>query len=382
MKRFRILSCLALVLLLTLSMTASAVAAPQFVGDDDGSLSGEYDATVFLAGESPSSSADVKGLLFAAGNSVTSAGSGEYLFAAGNMVTVSGSIARDGFIAGNSISFTGSCARDLAIAGNALDIRGSVERDLAAYGRSVVLGGHIGGDVYLAAEEITVTDDAEIEGTLRYNSNAKISAPGEILSEAEPYESSSVSADSADSAVSEASSFSPLTRVKGKLFTFVGLLLIAYFLLWLTPLWETLDRNYAGRGFGAYAAAYGIGFAVLAGLPLACIILMITGVGLRPAFLLLLLYVAALIASPIFLAFFLGSLLWRKAFRQKNNYWLELAVGILCWTVLTALPAIPILLRLISVPLGLGVLARLLGRKKAVRSDVPALPDAATDPLN
>ena len=92
-------------------------------------------------------------------------------------VTLSGTVENDAFIAGNSVSFTGDCARDLAAAGNTVDIRGNIERDLAAGGRSVVIGGHVGGDVVLAAEEITITDDAEIGGTVRYNSSAKISAP-------------------------------------------------------------------------------------------------------------------------------------------------------------------------------------------------------------
>ena len=42
-----------------------------------------------------------------------------------------------------------------------------------------------------------------------------------------------------------------------------GVLLLAFVLLWLTPLWETVDRKYYGAPFGRYAKAFGIGFGTL-----------------------------------------------------------------------------------------------------------------------
>ena len=138
--------------------------------------------------ENPNSAADVKGILFEAGNTVTSAGFSEYAFVAGNTVSFAGENSGDAFVGGNAVSFSGSCGRDLAIAGNSVDIRGSVGRDLLAGGRSVSISGHVGGDVTLAAEEIRITDDAEIEGILRYNSSAKISAPADLLAGAVVYE--------------------------------------------------------------------------------------------------------------------------------------------------------------------------------------------------
>ena len=56
--------------------------------------------------------------------------------------------------------------------------------------------------------------------------------------------------------------------------------------------------------------AFGIGFAVLAGVPLAAILLFISNVGVRLALIVLFLYAAAIIAAPVFLGFFLGALLW------------------------------------------------------------------------
>ena len=222
---------------------------------------------------------------------MTSAGFSEYAFVAGNTVSFAGENSGDAFVGGNAVSFSGSCGRDLAIAGNSVDIRGSVGRDL------------------LAAEEIRITDDAEIEGILRYNSSAKISAPADLLAGAVVYEDNQDSQglqsilgtqdasgtqnatdaqdaqdgqdaqDAQDTQDAQNSSedsganvpapeapkpkSSPvLAKLKSTVFKLIGLLLIAYFFLWLTPLWEKVDADYTGKPFGTYAKAFGIGLAV------------------------------------------------------------------------------------------------------------------------
>ena len=371
MKTYRSLACLLLVLLLTLSLAPAAFAEVVF-SEETQSLSGEIDATAFLAGASPVSTADVKGILFEAGNTVSVGGSSEYAFVAGNMVSLSGSILRDAFVAGNSLSISGDCGRDMVAVAETLEVRGAIGRDLTAAGRSVVISGHVGGDVLLSAEQITVTDDAEIEGTLHYNASAAISAPDEILSRAEVY--AEAHEDNGEAAAqAQPKSPSILSIARSCLFRFAGLLIIAYFLLWVTPLWEKLDADYTGKSFGSYAKTAGIGFAVLAGLPLAAIILMITGVGLRAAFVLLPVYMAALLAAPVFLGFFVGALLWRKALKKTRNYWAELAIGLLVWAVLAAVPYVSAVLKLVSIVLGLGVFTRLLGKKKAA---APVLPES------
>ena len=130
-----------------------------------------------------------------------------------------------------------------------------------------------------------------------------------------------------------------------------------------------MDTVYAGAGFGKYAAAFGIGLLVLLVLPIIAILLMITGIGLRPAFFLLFVYGAALIASPVFLGFVLGSLLWRRAFKRPCNYWAELAIGILVLRLVMLLPYASLVFGVVSTAFGVGTLTQLLGKK---RSSLPA----------
>ena len=58
--------------------------------------------------------------------------------------------------------------------------------------------------------------------------------------------------------------------------SYLGAAAVAFALLWLTPMWEKLDSKYYGAACGDYARAFGIGFAVLAVLPVAAVLLMIT----------------------------------------------------------------------------------------------------------
>lgn len=417
MKQRKKLLCLLLVLLLAVSLAPAAFAEFIFSGDEQ-NIVGEYDSTVFLAGENPNNAADVKGILFEAGNTVTSAGFSEYAFVAGNTVSFAGENSGDAFVGGNAVSFSGSCGRDLAIAGNSVDIRGSVGRDLLAGGRSVSISGHVGGDVTLAAEEIRISDNAEIEGILRYNSSAKISAPADLLAAAVVYEDNQGSQDiqsilgtqdapatqdaqdaqdaqnvqdtqdaqnsSEDSGANVPAPEAPkpksspvLAKLKSTVFKLIGLLLIAYFFLWLTPLWEKVDADYTGKPFGTYAKAFGIGLAVLAALPLASIILFVSGVGVRPALVLIFVVVAVLIAAPVFLGFFLGVLLWRKALKKDRNYWAELAIGLVCWAILAAVPGIRVAVKMVAGCLGVGVPACMLGKKKTAAP--PAVQAAAVE---
>ena len=370
MKRSRFALCLTLLLILLLSLSPMAFAETTVVGSD-ASASGTEDGSVFLAGQSAGSTAEVRGILFSLGNSVSAGGSYEYAMLAGNDVNVSGACENDAFLAGRSVSASGSTARDLYAAGQIVRVSGEVGRDFYAAANTVVIGADIGGNVYLSAENINIDDGVTIGGRLRYNSNAKISAPQSVLANAETYEAKT-SEPKAEVEVPKAPTL--MSRVKDKVFSYVGLLLVGFGLLWLTPLWEALDARYTGVPFGRYARAFGIGFAVLAGLPIAAILLMITGFGVRPAFVLLLVYTTVLTIAPLFISFFVGVLLWRTAFKQKANYWIELPVGLLVWRILTLIPGVKFAVGLVSAPLALGVVTLMLGKKKTAKAQPPAEP--------
>lgn len=259
----------------------------------------------------------------------------------------------------------GSVGRDLFAAGSTVEIRGSVERSAYIAAGSVVIDGSIGGDLYLSADKIVISDSAKIGGTVHYGSSAQVSAPKSVLSVAEVYEEIENAPASAHKSVG--------SKALGVVLSYLGAAAVAFALLWLTPMWEKLDSKYYGAAFGDYARAFGIGFAVLAGLPVAAVLLMITHIGLRLAFVLLLVYAAAIVASPVFLSFFIGMLIWRRALRKAPCYFAELPIGLLAWRIVYCVPGLSFITGLVAVPLGLGVLTLLLG--KPPKQSAPALPE-------
>ena len=361
-----------LCLLLALALAVPACAAFEDVFAN-GSADGARDGSLFLSGESVRSGAAVNGVLLAAGRTVGVNGTGAYVMAAGYEVTLGGTVENDAFLAGYSVGVSGTAQRDLFAAGQSITVNGTVGRDLYAAANTVTITGTVGGDMYISAESVVIGDGAKIGGRLHCNAGALRSVPDGIADSAELYDEP----DSGDMGVSVAipdDEPSVGSIVLRKAMSFAGVLLIAFVLLWLTPLWETVDEKYNGAPFGKYAKAFGIGFAVMVGVPLAAILLFISAVGVRLAFIVLFLYAAAFIAAPVFLGFFLGALLWRGAMKKAPCYYAELAIGLLIWRLAACVPGLSFVVGLVAAPLGLGVVTLLLGkgRRSAAAEQLPA----------
>ena len=378
------MKCKKLVSLFLSLLLATALAVPACAAFEDvfadGSADGTRDGSLFLSGETVRSSAAVNGVLLAAGRTVGVNGTGAYVMAAGYEVTLGGTAENDAFLAGYSIGVSGTAQRDVFAAGQSITVNGTVGRDLYAAANTVTITGSVGGDVYISAESVVIGDGAEIGGRLHCNASALRSVPDGIADNAELYDDPASGDVNVNITVSEPSIGSIVLR---KALSFAGVLLLAFVLLWLTPLWETVDRKYYGAPFGRYAKAFGIGFAVLAGVPLAAILLFISNVGVRLALIVLFLYAAAIIAAPVFLGFFLGALLWRGAMKKAPCYYAELAIGILVWRVAASVPGLSFAVGLVSVPLGLGVVTLLLGKgaaKPSPKAEMACEECAASDP--
>ena len=330
---------------------------------------GEVDASVFLAGQNTENNAHIQGLLCSAGYKVNSTGVSEYLIAAGYDIAVGGAAVKDAVLAGCNIEISGNIGRDVYAFGKNISISGTIGRNAKLAADSVSINGTVLGDLDITAGTILISENAVISGKLRYNSDADIVAPEKALQDAEIFESDVTDTEFFEEQPSATDLL--LDAIKGIVFSYVGVLAVAMLLLWLTPLWETVDKKYENASFGKYAAAFGIGFAVLVALPLASVILMVTGFGLRLGFTLLMLYLAAMAVSPVFLSYILGKLLWRKAFKKAVNYPAELAIGVLAWRILASVPLLSFLVGFISIPFGIGVFVLLLGKKKTTAPQIP-----------
>lgn len=355
-------------MLCALTLCASAAG---FYGEN---ASGDHQGSLFVSGYSVTSSANVDGIAFLAGENVLSTGSTEYIAAAARTVTVEGDVEKDAFTAGQILSVKGDVGRDLFAAGQSLDFAGDVGGTVYAAGDTIVIRGNVAGDAFLSAETIVIDGNASIGGRLHYPANAKITADATILSNAIVEEAEPEMEEEAN----KGTGFGD--KVVDKVLLFAGLSVVALVLLWLTPLWETVDSRYTGKPFSKYAVAFGIGFGTLVGAPLAAILLMISRVGMRLACVLLMVYIAALVVSCMFIAFFIGSLLWRKALKKAPKLWAELLIGTAAWTLVSCIPVVSFLAGLVGVPFGLGMVTLLITGAKARKvPEVPELPESTEE---
>lgn len=355
-KNFKRIAAFALALMLLVALGAAAYAD----GGSDSAAS-IYDGSRFVSGQNVSDSDTVEGILAAAGYDVYLAGKSQYTMGAGYNVSAAGDTANDAFLAGYNVTVYGSAARDLFAAGNVVTLDGSVGRNAYLAGNSVLVSGEVGGDLYIDAENVSIADSAVISGKLHIAESAGVAASDKVRAEVEWFESAnSAAAAAASEAAKPATTASKITSW---VISLVGVIVVALVLLWLTPLWETVDARYYGAPFAEYARAFGIGFAVLAGLPVAAVLLLITRVGVRLALVLVFVYAAAIAVAPVFIGFAVGMLLWRGALKKAPCYLAELPIGVLAWRIAASIPGVSFVVGLVCVPLGLGMLTLLLGKK-------------------
>ena len=406
-KKTRAFTCLLLMLILVLTVSPAAFAEVQYYAGDE-NFTGTRDATLFQAGFSPVNSADVKGLLFLAGNEVSVTGSSEYAFIAGNAVMIDGSCLNDAFLGALHLNITGSVGRDLYAAASELTLSGSVGRDVFAIAGTVILDGEIGGNVYLEAGEVQISDSAKIAGTVYCNSEANVTGPAKFVDASGSYDNTPA-ADGASAQATEtaahtaagatastlsvrrdagAQAFAALldaaqaagsttarvtvqqeapslaSRLMPLLKSYVGLLLVAFLLLWRTTLWQKIDKDFSGKKFGFYVGTFFIGVGYLLLLPLICILLIISGFGVRMGLILMLVISALAVAAPVFFGFFLGSFLWCRLLKRERTYWAEMLIGLLIWCLFRFVPSLQFITTLITMPLAVGVFRRLLIKKE------------------
>jgi cytoskeletal protein CcmA (bactofilin family) len=111
------------------------------------------------------------------------------------------------------------------------------------------------------------------------------------------------------------------------------------------------------QAVGSGWRSLGLGFAVLAGVPVAIIIACITLVGIPLGLMLFALYLAAIYLAKIWVGAFLGRMLLKPAENTDRDWLVGLLLGLLILTVIGFIPYVGGLVRLGVVCLGLGAFA-------------------------
>ena len=312
-----------------------------------------YNHSYFEAGNELSVDKNVDGISFIAGNIVKFNGNSTYGALAGENVTINKNIEKDLFAAGNFVTIEkdATIGRDAYLAGTEINIKSNMNGNIFAAGTKVVLDNvEINGNVNLATNELIINGNVKISGKLIINEDAKISGEDKL----------SVISKDVYKSVSKVEIKTTITNILLGLLTviFTGILLAVIF----PKLFTKLDDEFNVGKVSKYSL---YGFVALIAIPILSIVLMGTIVGLTFGFIVLLFYILMLLLAIVFSSYVFGKYIVTKLFKQNDNLYLNIIVGISLFKLISYVPYIGGLIYFISFIYGIGLIINLfLNRNK------------------
>ena len=224
-------------------------------------------------------------------------------------------------------------------------LEGEVNRSVTIYAGNADVSGNVGRELAMAGDNLTVTNTARIGGNLsaevRDLKNVHIADGATITGTRD---------------IQVRVRENRYTRPKFYFFQAVWLaaaMLVGWLGLVLFPSFFQTSTHAVGAGW----RSLGLGFAVLAGVPVAIIVTAITLVGLPASLILLVTYLVAIYLAQIWVGAFLGQILLKPTGVTKSDWLLGLLVGLLILTVVRFIPYLGGLVHFGVVCLGLGAFA-------------------------
>ncbi len=239
----------------------------------------------------------------------------------------------------------GRVGEGIVVGAGDVSLEGEVNRTVTMYAGNADVSGSISRDLTMAGDKLTLTNTARVGGNLsakvRDLKNVHI-ADGATITGARDIRLR----------VRE----NHFTRPKFYFFQAVWLaaaMLVGWLGLVLFPGFFQASTHAVGAGW----RSLGLGFAVLAGVPVAIILTAITLVGLPASLMLLMAYLVAIYLAKVWVGAFLGQMLLKPTGVTKSDWLLGLLVGLLILTVVRFVPYLGGLVHFGVICLGLGAFA-------------------------
>jgi hypothetical protein len=322
----------------------------------------EIKGDLAAAGANVTIAGPVQGYLLAAGSNVNINGSvGNDLWAAGANVTVNAPVADNAMLAGSTVILQpqASVKRDASIAGNSVEVLGTVERNLKLAAAEARLASEIGGSVEAHVRRLKVMPGAVIHGDLKvYSPNPpEISPEAKVLGRVD-YQQEAFER-----------GWSPLNWLGLWAFMFLALLALGAVTIALSKLWANRIVEKITRKPGISLLTGLLGLILV---PLVCLVLVMTIIGIPLAAVVIALYAVALLLSGVFVSYLVGGWLLHRLRRPEGSPYARLAMGALVVALLASLPWIGWLFQLLTLMAGLGAL--LLERRDSYQRMRAAVP--------
>ena len=243
------------------------------------------EADVVAAGGNVTVGDDIKGDALLAGGSVTIHGRvHDDVRAAGGTVTVDADVGDDALVAGGNVMLapTSHIGGRAWLAGGNLDIGGRIGKELKATGGHIAIGGEVMGDATLAGEDIEIRPGAVIHGNLRY-----VSPGPAVIDKAAKIDGTITHLPAPKHEYGEMHAGVRIGMILSLMVTGVVLLL----------LFPRFAAATTGRIAQSPWKSLGLGLAVLTATPLVILLLLASFIGTWLGFILLALYLIALLVG-------------------------------------------------------------------------------------
>lgn len=325
------------------------IKGPGFYAGDTVQIDGIIDGITFVAGREVRINGEIKGDLFAAAQEIIIDGKiNGNLFSAGENIVINGKVKGDVFGAAKEINITKEAVnyRDVFVAGSKIVHTGKIDRQLFAAAQDMNIHGSIDDDVKLDVENLKIHDSAVIKGNVAYSSSnqGSISPNAQVTGKIDWNE---ITPD--EEATGEGQNkFTPM------LISLAGALLLWLIItFWRPQFWIRTSEVILGQSL----KTIGVGFLVLLVTPILAILLMITVIGIPLGIILSLIYGVSIYLTKIIVAVALGYGIAKKfSWPEKHKgVWLVL-LGLVILTLLSNLPFIGFIVKLVTIVLGLGSL--------------------------
>ena len=320
----------------------------------------------------------VDGNVYAIGNDITITGKiNGNLYVLGNNIKIQNPsdnkecyITGSVYLCGNEIYFNAVCSDLYAVSKAFTGAYDSyIDRDLRLTCENASFYGLIARNAYISAEKISFIseetgDMALINGNLDYSCKTELSLDKSIVNGEIIF----------NPIIDHSSDINDEKTLKDYIYdivvSLVSTIIIYLLILWLTPKFKETTKEYISIKL---LPALGIGFASLVLIPIACIILLITVIGIPLSILLLLLYIALIMISFAIVAISASELIKGKL--NSKNLGTDLLILACVNIVLYLLKQIPYVggwISFIFLLMGMGIVVMYLFTKNKKKNTKPA----------
>lgn len=310
-------------------------------------VEGTIDGDLYCAGSSVVISGKINGdvICFAQSINISGQVTGNLRIVATD-INISADVSRNAVVLGQNFILTdkGKIGGELILFDTASKINGTIGRNLNIYAQDVSIGGKIGGDVIGQIMQLTLSNSADIAGSIVYTgSSDAIKMSGAKVG-------GDIKRNSMASASSGASSLAGL--VFGYLLFVLSLLLVSMTTVWAFPKFYEKTTAEIGKA-PLKTSLYGLANLII--VPFIGLVLLLTLIGVPLALLIFVAWALSLIlCGPVF-AYYIGGKILTSSKRSSSTT-LKMFVGSLAVLLLYAVPIVNLIVGLLVSLLGSGAI--------------------------